>query len=79
MRGLDLFAPEAVLRLRRLGLARRAGIFYLARLGARKRSALEFAFGLEPIVQITAWLLAAFEIDFVGAKSDCLLRHSVPG
>jgi hypothetical protein len=61
------------------GAGAEAGIFYLARLGARKRSAFEFAFGSEPIVQIAAWLLAAFEIEFVGAKSYCLVRRSVPG
>jgi hypothetical protein len=64
-----------VVRLRRP--ARRAGILYLAGLGARKCPAFEFAFGLEPIVEITAWLLAAFEIEFVGAKSDFLVRHRV--
>jgi hypothetical protein len=60
-------------------LTRRAGILYLAGLGARKCAAFEFALGLEPIVQVTARLLAAFEIDFVGAKPDCLVRRRVPG
>jgi hypothetical protein len=32
---------------------------------------------LEPIVQIAAWLLAAFEIEFVGATSDFLLTRRV--
>jgi hypothetical protein len=31
---------------------------FLARL--REATAFEFAFGLEPIVQLTAWLFAAF-------------------
>ncbi len=50
----------------------------LARLRARECPALEFAFGLEPIVQITAWLFAAFEIDFVGATSDFFVTRGVP-
>ena len=50
----------------------------LARLRAAKHAALEFAFGLEPIVQITAWLFAAFEIDFVCATSDFLITRRVP-
>ncbi len=36
----------------------------LARLLAPKHAAFEFAFGLEPIVQLTAWLFAALKIDF---------------
>jgi hypothetical protein len=48
----------------------------LARLSAAKHAAFEFR--LEPIVQLTAWLFAAFEIDFVCATSDFLGPHSVP-
>jgi hypothetical protein len=44
-----------------------------ARLRAAKDPAFEFAFRLEPIVQIAAWLLAAFEVDFVCATSDFLV------
>jgi hypothetical protein len=51
---------------------------YLARLRARKRPTFEFAFGLEPIVQLTAWLFAAFKIDFVCATSDVLVTRRVP-
>jgi hypothetical protein len=50
----------------------------LARLRAPKPCAFEFAFRLEPIVQIVALLFAAFEIDFVGATSDFLLTRQVP-
>ena len=35
-------------------------ILFLARLRVPKRPTFEFAFGLEPIVQLTAWLFAAF-------------------
>src|SRR5205807_4585669 len=45
------------------------------RLRAPKHSAFEFAFGMEPIVHITAWLFAAFQIDFVGATSDLLITR----
>jgi hypothetical protein len=51
-------------------------ISLLARL--RKHHAFEFAFGLEPIVQLSAWLSAAFEIDFVCATSDVLVTRRVP-
>jgi len=37
----------------------------------------EFAFRLEPIVQVTARLFSAFEIDFVGATSDFLNMRGV--
>ena len=50
----------------------------LAGLRAAKHAAFEFAFGLEPIVHIMAWLFAAFEIDFVGAKSDFFITRRVP-
>src|SRR5712664_1960818 len=46
---------------------------FLARLRAAKHAAFEFTFGLEPIVQLTAWLFAAFEIDFVCATPDFLV------
>src|SRR2546427_10381885 len=49
---------------------------FLARL--RKPTTFEFAFGLEPIVQLTPWLFAAFEIDFVCATSDFLVTRRVP-
>ena len=51
---------------------------FLTRVRARKHAAFEFAFGLEPIIQLTAWLFAALEIDFVGAKSDFLVTRRVP-
>ena len=53
-------------------------IRFLARLRVPKRPTFEFAFGLEPIVQLTAWLFAAFEIDFVCATSDVLVTRRVP-
>jgi hypothetical protein len=43
-----------------------------------RMSTVEFAFGLEPIFQLTARLLAALEIDFVCATSDFLVTRSVP-
>ena len=43
----------------------------------RKHSVFEFAFGLEPIVQLKAWLFAAFKIDFIRATSDFLVTHRV--
>jgi hypothetical protein len=39
----------------------------------------ELAFGLEPIVKLTAWFFAAFQIDFICAASDCLVMRQVPG
>ena len=48
---------------------------FLARLRAPKHPTFEFAFGLEPIVQLTAWLFAAFEVDFVCATSDFLVTR----
>src|SRR5438046_10715132 len=48
----------------------------LARL--RKPTSFEFAFGLEPIVQLTPWVFAAFEIDFVCATSDFLVTRRAP-
>jgi hypothetical protein len=45
------------------------------RLCARKHRRLEFAFGLEPIVQLTVRLFAALEIDFVSAASDVLVTR----
>lgn len=39
----------------------------LTRVRARKCPAFEFTFGLEPIVQVTAWFFAARDIDFVCA------------
>ena len=50
---------------------------FLARLRAPKHPAFEFAFRLEPIVQLMAWLFAAFEIDFVCAASDSLVARRV--
>jgi hypothetical protein len=52
----------------------------LARLRAAKHPAFafEFAFRLEPIVQLTAWLFAAFEINFVCATPDFLITRRVP-
>ena len=53
-------------------------IVFLARLPARKHPTCEFAFGLEPIVQLTAWLFVTFEIDFVRAMPDFLVMRRVP-
>jgi hypothetical protein len=49
------------------------GIRFLARL--RKRQTYQFACGSEPIVQVTARLFAAFEVDFTCATSDCFLAR----
>jgi hypothetical protein len=57
---------------------RMSRICFLARLRAAKHPTFEFAFRLEPIVQITAWLFAAFEIDLVCATSDFLITRRVP-
>jgi hypothetical protein len=51
---------------------------FLARLREPKHPAFEFTFGLEPIVQLAAWLFAASEIDFVCAASDFLFTLRVP-
>jgi hypothetical protein len=51
---------------------------FLARLRAAKHPVFEFAFRLEPIIQIMAWLFAAFEIDFVCAASDFLITRRDP-
>jgi hypothetical protein len=50
----------------------------LTRLRAPKHPAFEFTFGLEPIVQFTAVLFAAFQIDFVCATSYFLVTRRVP-
>jgi hypothetical protein len=46
---------------------------FLVRLRVPKHPEFEFAFRLEPIVQLTARLFAASEIDFVCATSDFLV------
>jgi hypothetical protein len=51
---------------------------FLTRLLAPKRPAFEFAFGLEPIVQLAALLFASFKIDFICATSDFLVGSRVP-
>jgi hypothetical protein len=51
-------------------------ISFLARsLRPPKRALFEFAFRLEPIVQLIAWVFAAFEIDLVCATSDLLVTR----
>jgi hypothetical protein len=45
-------------------------ISVLARLRAPKLPAFEFAFRLDPIIQLMACFFAALEIDFVGATSE---------
>jgi hypothetical protein len=57
---------------------RMSRIPFLTRLLAPKHPAFEFALGLEPIVQLTAWLFAALKIDFVCATSDFLATRRVP-
>jgi hypothetical protein len=47
----------------------------LASLREPNHSLFQFAFGLEPIIQLTAWVFATFEIDFVCATSDFLVRR----
>src|SRR5260370_31368545 len=49
---------------------------FLTRLLAPKSTEFEFAFGLEPVVQMTAWLFAAFKIYLVCATSDFLVAPS---
>jgi len=46
---------------------------FLGPLLAPEFPALQFTFGLEPVIQITARLLAAFKVYFVCAASDFLL------
>jgi hypothetical protein len=48
---------------------------FLIRLRALPRSTLEFALGLEPIVQLKAWLSTAFEIKLVCTKSDFFVKR----
>jgi hypothetical protein len=50
----------------------------LARLSTQYQDVLKFPFGAEPIVQIVAWLLTAFEVDFICATSDLLVTQRVP-
>src|SRR6266852_9148994 len=50
----------------------------LARLCARECPAFELAFRLEPIVQVTARLSSAFEVDFVGATLISSSRAQFP-
>jgi len=57
---------------------RMSRISFLACLRAAKHPAFEFAFRLEPIVQIAARLFAAFEMDFVCSTSDFLITRRVP-
>jgi hypothetical protein len=54
---------------------RMSRIPFLTCLLAPKHAAFEFAFGLEPIVQLKAWLFAAFKTDFVCATSDLLVTR----
>ena len=53
-------------------------IRFLARVRVRKYPTFEFTFGMEPVVQLTAWFFAAFEIDFVRVTSDVLVTRCVP-
>jgi hypothetical protein len=46
---------------------------FLSPLLAPEFPALQFTFGLEPVIQIAARLLAAFKVNFVCAASDFLL------
>ena len=39
-------------------------IRFLARVRVRKYSAFEFTFGMEPVVQLTAWFFPTFEDRF---------------
>jgi hypothetical protein len=51
---------------------------FLNRLIAPGLCALQFAFGLEPIIQIASRLFATFQIDFVRAVSNFLVGHWIP-
>src|SRR5260370_39662871 len=55
-------------------LTRRWRGLLLSRVRAPKHSTFEFAFRLEPIVQVTARLFSAFEIDFEARRKSRLLR-----
>jgi hypothetical protein len=65
-------AAEAVARHRSpfVLYPRMPRILFLTLLRTAKHPAFEFSFGLEPIVQLSARLFAAFEIDLVCATSD---------
>jgi hypothetical protein len=53
-------------------------MLFLNRLLAPQVCSLQFAFGLQPIIQIAAGLLATFQIDLVGGTSDLLFGHWTP-
>jgi len=53
-------------------------ILLLTRLLEPNHPAFEFAFGLEPIVELTAGLSVARKVDFIGATSDFLVTRRVP-
>jgi hypothetical protein len=54
---------------------RMSRMLFLNRLFATEVPALQFAFGLEPILQIAARLFATFQINFVCAASDFRFGH----
>jgi len=55
-----------------------SGLRPLARLRAQNQPRLKFAFGLQPIVQLTPGLFAAFKIDFIRPAPDLLFTRRVP-
>jgi hypothetical protein len=63
----------AIQQWARINISRR-----LPALRVQEHPSFEFAFCLEPIVQLTAWLFAAFAIDFACAMSDFLITRRVP-
>src|SRR4029077_5373335 len=55
-----------------------SGNEFLAHLRAGERFTFKFAFGLEPIVQLTGRLFTPFEMNFLCAKSNFLVTRHVP-
>ena len=57
---------------------RTGGGFFLTCVHSLNPSVSEFAFGLEPIVQLAPWLSTTLKIYFMRAKSDFLVTRGVP-
>src|SRR5712671_4622690 len=51
--------------------------FSLGRLAFLRHATIELVFGLQPIIKLTAWKAAAFEIDFICAEPDLFKTWSV--
>src|SRR5258708_31916561 len=66
-RTVDPVAQVGVIRKRTalasISLGRKSVCFW-------QRQAFEFAFGLQPIIELIAWEAATFKIDFIGPQPD---------